>query len=330
MTLLADLARLFPLLLVAAGLSAGEAAVPDPHSGPARVAHWDGDRAGALAFTFDDGQREQAIIAAPLLEAVGLRATFVINPGKTPASGEAWNGSWDDWRALAKKGHEIGNHSMTHPNFTSTPEAKLQEEIVDAQQRIAKEIGEPCVTFAYPFNAETPASRELVRKTHPVWTGGERKAYGGPAFTAAKANAWADEAIAKHSLVIAMIHGIETGYLPFAGRAIFKEHLDYVKSKEADLWVAPLGTIGRYQLERAACQLDAKAGAGQVVFTLTSSLDPALYTVPLTVVVDCGTAGKTPSAKREGAAQPIVVIAKGNFVLCEIVPGKGAVTVKWK
>lgn len=316
-----SLHALFLLTLsTAGGLAHGAEAV--------HVARWQGDKAGAFAFTFDDGQREQAAIAAPMLDALGLKATFVINPGKTPQNGDSWFGSWEQWRALAKNGHEIGNHAMTHENLSKASDEVLQREVVDAKALIEKEMGLPCYTFVYPFNAESDAARALVKKTHPVWSGGERKAYGGPDFTAAKANAWIDEAIAKKSLVIAMIHGIDTGYLPFAGRAIFKEHLDYVKSKEAQVWVAPLGTIKRYEAERDAAKLDAKLSGKQAVITLTTALDPVLYTVPLSIVIPCGSA-KSVSAKRAGGGDVPTTI-HGDQIICDVVPGAGAVTVTWK
>lgn len=316
--------HLLPLIvLTVAGASYSVTAAEDA----VRIAKWQGDRAGAFAFTFDDGQREQAAIAAPMLDALGLKATFVINPGKTPQAGESWFGTWEQWRALAKNGHEIGNHAMTHENLSKASDEVLQREVVEAKALIEKEMALPCYTFVYPFNAEGDAARALVKKTHPVWSSGERKAYGGPQFTAAKANAWIDEAIAQKSLVIAMIHGIDTGYLPFAGRAIFKDHLDYVKSKEAQLWVAPLGTIKRYDAEREAAKLDVQSGTKKAVITLTCALDPAIYHVPLTVVIASG-AAKTVTAKRTGG-EAIATIS-GDHILCEIVPGAGPVTVTWK
>lgn len=292
------------------------------------VAHWQGDKAGAFAFTFDDGQREQAAIAAPMLDALGLKATFVINPGKTPQNGESWFGSWEQWRALAKNGHEIGNHAMTHENLSKANDEVLQREVVEAKALIEKEMGMPCYTFIYPFNAESDAARALVKKTHPVWSGGERKAYGGPDFTAAKANAWIEEAITKKTLVIAMIHGIDTGYLPFAGRAIFKDHLDYVKSKESQVWVAPLGVIKRYEAERDAAKLESKVSSKQAIITLTTTLDPTLFNIPLSVVIPCGSA-KSVTAKRAGGGEVHAAI-HGDQIICEVVPGAGAVTVTWK
>jgi peptidoglycan/xylan/chitin deacetylase (PgdA/CDA1 family) len=318
--------HLATILLALASLDGARAADEAP-----RIAKWQGDRAGAFALTFDDGQREQVVLAAPMLDALGLKATFVINPGKTPATaGEAWFASWDEWRALAKNGHEIGNHSLTHQNFTTLAADKLEEEIVTAQQRIEQEIGKPCITFCYPFNAETPAARVVVRRTHAVSTSGERKAYGGPQFAAAKANAWVDEAIAKRDLVIAMIHGIDTGYLPFAGRAVLKDHLEYLKSREAEVWIAPIGTIGRYRQEREAAVLDAKAGDHQATFTLACPLEPRVYAIPLTVVIAGGAAPQAPAARREGASEPLAVSVHGDAIHCEVVPGPGVVTVTWK
>ena len=124
-----------------------------------------------------------------------------------------------------------------------------------------------------------------------------------------------------------MIHGIDTGYLPFTGRAIFKDHLDYVKSKESQVWVATLATIKRYAAERDAAKLDVQASAKKAVITLTCTLDPVIYNVPLTVVIASGGA-KTVTAKRAGGE--VAAIISGDHILCEIVPGAEAVTVTWK
>ena len=292
-----------------------------------RIAAWSGDRDGAFAFTFDDGYREHVTIAAPMLDALGLKATFAINPGKLTAN--SGTGTWEQWRALARSGHEIANHSMTHPNFSQvTDAAALEREIVGAKEVIEKELGLPCLTFVYPFNAETEAARGLVRRSHSAWTGGERKVYGGPAFTTAKANAWIDEAITKRTLIIAMIHGIDGGYFPFPNRAIFKDHLDYAKSKEAQVWIAPLGTIKHYAAEREAAKLVAQGGAKKTIITLTTTLDRTNPPVPLTVVIASG-AAKSVSARRADGGE-VTAVSAGERILCEVLPGSGTVTVTWK
>ena len=297
------------------------------------IAPWQGNRAGAFALTFDDGQREQAGLAGPMLDALGLKATIVINPGKTASKEDGFYGTWDQWRALSKNGHEIGNHSMTHPNFAKIEAAVeatvLDQEIIAAKALIEKEIGQPCYTFCYPFNQESEVSRAMVQRTHVVWTDRTRKAYGGPQFTTEKANAWVDEAITKKSLIIAMIHGVDTGYLPFAGRKILQDHLTYLASKSDQVWIAPLGTIGRYITERNRAKVTViKSTNNMMEFTLTSELDPTIYQVPLTIVITSGVA-KSVTAKSNNN-HSLSARIQGSVIHCDIIPGPHVVTITWE
>lgn len=63
---------------------------------------------GYVSLTYDDGLASQLDIAAPQLERAGFRGTFYL--------------TWDnmknraaDWAALARRGHELANHSVSHP-----------------------------------------------------------------------------------------------------------------------------------------------------------------------------------------------------------------------
>ena len=46
----------------------------------ARIAKFDGDRAAAISYTFDDGLRDQYTLAVPMLNEVGFKGTFFIIP----------------------------------------------------------------------------------------------------------------------------------------------------------------------------------------------------------------------------------------------------------
>jgi peptidoglycan/xylan/chitin deacetylase (PgdA/CDA1 family) len=72
---------------------------------------------GYISLTYDDGLASQLDIAAPQLERAGFRGTFYLT----------WNNMKDraaDWAALARHGHELANHSVSHP-------CDLQHEGVD-------------------------------------------------------------------------------------------------------------------------------------------------------------------------------------------------------
>ena len=63
---------------------------------------------GYVSLTYDDGLASQLNIAAPQLERAGFRGTFYLT----------WNNMKDrvaDWAALARRGHELANHTVSHP-----------------------------------------------------------------------------------------------------------------------------------------------------------------------------------------------------------------------
>jgi peptidoglycan/xylan/chitin deacetylase (PgdA/CDA1 family) len=97
------------------GLSTALAAV-EP-----RLATWWDDREAAISFTMDDGFRGHLAHVAPLLEEQGWRRTFFIVAGwvkdELPAKPKPTHSTWAEWQALAARGHEIGNHSMSHASL---------------------------------------------------------------------------------------------------------------------------------------------------------------------------------------------------------------------
>jgi peptidoglycan/xylan/chitin deacetylase (PgdA/CDA1 family) len=70
---------------------------------------WPEGQRGAVTLTYDDGLPVHFEVVAPGLEAAGLRGTFYV-PVYTGVLPYA-----QAWRALAARGHEIGNHSLFHP-----------------------------------------------------------------------------------------------------------------------------------------------------------------------------------------------------------------------
>jgi peptidoglycan/xylan/chitin deacetylase (PgdA/CDA1 family) len=73
----------------------------------------------ALSLTYDDGLASHFEDVAPTLEACGLRGTFNITIARPSVMGHA-----AEWRGVAARGHELGNHTLFHP-CRSTPENPL-------------------------------------------------------------------------------------------------------------------------------------------------------------------------------------------------------------
>jgi peptidoglycan/xylan/chitin deacetylase (PgdA/CDA1 family) len=61
--------------------------------------------------------------------------------------------SWDDVRALAANGVEIGAHGVSHTVLTALDEDRARHEIVASRQAIEAQVAQPCTLFAYPNGA---------------------------------------------------------------------------------------------------------------------------------------------------------------------------------
>ena len=70
---------------------------------------WPEARQAAVSLSFDDGMPSQLARAVPMLDRAGFQGTFYLNPR------DGWERDLEPWRAVAACGHELGNHTVTHP-----------------------------------------------------------------------------------------------------------------------------------------------------------------------------------------------------------------------
>ena len=94
------------------------------------------------AVTFDDGLASDLHVTAPALEALGVRASFYVNPGlwgeqHASITGEAGRLlSRDEARELSARGMELGSHAMTHRDLRKLDDGELQDELVRSKAEI--------------------------------------------------------------------------------------------------------------------------------------------------------------------------------------------------
>jgi peptidoglycan/xylan/chitin deacetylase (PgdA/CDA1 family) len=69
---------------------------------------WPNQARGAVSLTYDDGLDSQLEHAVPQLQAAGFKATFFLVQQNMEAR-------LADWQKVAQLGHEIGDHTETHP-----------------------------------------------------------------------------------------------------------------------------------------------------------------------------------------------------------------------
>ncbi|MFZ4482780.1 MAG: polysaccharide deacetylase family protein [Chthoniobacterales bacterium] len=117
-----------------------------------------GTDASRVCLTFDDGPDPDWTPAIlDILKERGLKATFFI----VGTEAEKYP---DIIRRMAEEGHEIGNHTYTHPNLAEAPEALIKLELNATQRLIESIIGKSTALFRPPYDADArPTSlAELV------------------------------------------------------------------------------------------------------------------------------------------------------------------------
>jgi peptidoglycan/xylan/chitin deacetylase (PgdA/CDA1 family) len=137
---------------------------------PASV--WPQGRRAAVSLTFDDARPSQIDAGLPLLEKLGVRATFFVSVNNLEKRLEGWK------RAI-EAGHEIGNHSMTHPctgNYAFSRAnaledydlARMAKDLDAAQEAIRRLLGVTPASFAYPCGLKFVGRGRNVRSYVPL------------------------------------------------------------------------------------------------------------------------------------------------------------------
>jgi len=119
---------------------------------------WRGSRTrAAIALTFDDGPSESSGRLLEILGRHGVPATFFqcgANVARLPAVA----------REVAAAGHEIGNHSYSHPLLCFRSPRFIDGEVDRAQDAIRRHTGAVPVWFRAPFGVRWPGLDSAQRK----------------------------------------------------------------------------------------------------------------------------------------------------------------------
>jgi peptidoglycan/xylan/chitin deacetylase (PgdA/CDA1 family) len=125
-------------------------------------------REKVLAVTFDDAYLSVLKLAKPILDRLGFPASVFAPTDGVDAGGvlswpgiDQWLGgpheheltpmSWEQLRALAVGGWEIGSHTATHPHLTQLDDARLRDELTRSRAACEERLGAACTTLAYPY-----------------------------------------------------------------------------------------------------------------------------------------------------------------------------------
>lgn len=253
-----------------------------------RIANYKDDKAGAISYTFDDGLREHYTLVAPQLEKYGFRGTFWINGAvvneNEKALADTTRVSWANLKEMADAGHEISNHSWSHPNMKRLSLEEISIEIERNDSAIFACTGILPRTFCYPYNARNDTVLAMA-SANRVDTRTRQFSVGGKS-TSENLEKKVNELIKKKEWGITMTHGITYGYDKFTDPQIYWDHLRKVKVREDSIWVGTFREVAAYINERKAVTYDIVPTKTGCKVTPYITLNQEIFTEPLTAVIE--------------------------------------------
>jgi peptidoglycan/xylan/chitin deacetylase (PgdA/CDA1 family) len=232
---------------------------------------WKGKKC-AVVLTYDDALVQHLDYAVPALDSVGLKATFYLS-----AYFPGCRYHLREWKEVAAKGYELGNHTLFHPCVGDQPgrefvpqDYKLNHYTV---QRIVDEVrmtnvflealdGKTKRTFAFTcgdmkvndtsfmelMKDDFVAARAVRAQMHLI---NQVDLYDVDCYmvngeTAEQMMQWVKQAMETHSLLVILFHGVGGGNSLNVTLTEHSKFLRLLKQNEKDLWIAPMIDVAEY------------------------------------------------------------------------------------
>src|SRR3954470_10274405 len=243
---------------------------------------WPEGKKAAVSLTFDDARLSQVDTGTALLDKYGVKATFFVVPSGVEQR-------LDGWKKAVANGHEIGNHTMTHPctgNFSWSRKNALENfsiddirnELTECNKRIKDLLGVTPDVFAYPCgqkfvgrDTNTKSYVPLISQMFILGRGWRDEAMNDPAFCdMAQISGIEMDGKSFEEILPLIEEAKKTGqWLVLAGHemgesgvqttqlTMLKQLIEYVKDPSNGIWIAPAGTVGKY-IEQARSKLEQK------------------------------------------------------------------------
>lgn len=234
---------------------------------------WNGKKC-AVVLTYDDAIDEHLDNAIPVLDSLGLKATFYIT-----AFSKSMQTRLGDWKKLSAQGHELGNHTLYHPcnggigrewvpkeyDMTTYTVRRMVEETRMTNLFLQALDGKTKRTFAFTcgdmkigdvdfidsLKNDFVAARAVRNEMHGMK---DVNLYNIDCFmvnnhTAEELEAWVQQAIQRNALLVILFHGVGGGNSLNISVEDHRKFLKSLKKQEKDIWIAPMVEVARFVKE---------------------------------------------------------------------------------
>ena len=237
---------------------------------------WKGKKC-AVVLTYDDAIDQHLDNAIPVLDSLGLKATFYITGFSASVQSRL-----NDWKKIAATGHELGNHTLFHPcvggagrewvtkqnDLRNYSVRRIENEIRMTNLFLQALDGKTKRTFAFTcgdmkvddslfisgMKNDFTAARAVRNEMHTL---SEVDLYNIDCYMVnnhsfEEMKAWVDKAIRTNSLLVLLFHGVGGGNGLDVSLTAHRQLLSYISQKQAEIWTAPLIEVAAYIREKQA------------------------------------------------------------------------------
>jgi len=222
-------------------------------------------------LTYDDAIDQHLDNAIPVLDSLGLKATFYLTAFSTSMQTRL-----NDWKKLAANGHELGNHTLYHPCIGGKGREWVKPDYDMSKYSVQRMIDETRMTnlFLQALDGKTKrtfaftcgdmkigdsnfingmkndfvAARAVRNEMHKI---NEIDLYNVDCYMVnnhsfEQMKEWVDKAMQTNSLLVILFHGVGGGNSLNVSLQAHREFLQYLKKNEKDCWIAPLLDVAEY------------------------------------------------------------------------------------
>ena len=257
-----------PFLMLALILSLSDAVFAQQDSS---TFAWPEGKRAAISLSFDDARESQVIAGTRLLDQYGVKATFFVVPSSVEKQ-------LDGWKKAVANGHEIGNHSLTHPctgNFVWSRKNALEDytleqmrtQLTECNKRIQELLNVKAEVFAYPCGQKfvgkgvnTKSYVPLVAEMFLAGRGWMDEAANDPIYDNYSQLTGVEMDGKDFDQVLLMLEDAKKSgqWLVLAGHemgdsgpqttrlAMLQKLMEYAQNPANGIWLKPVGTVAKY------------------------------------------------------------------------------------
>ncbi len=225
----------------------------------------------ALSLSFDDARASQVDTGTALLDAYKVKATFYVQP---PPVKNRLKG----WKKAVASGHEIGNHSISHPcsgNFLWSRNNALEDyslqqmknQLEDANKQIEELLGVKPEVFAYPcgqtFVGRGKSTQSYIPVVAEIFLSGRgwlAESPNDPSYCDMAQLTGIEMDGKDFEDILPVIQSAQKNgqWLVLAGHemggkgpqttrlAMLKKLIEYAQDPTNEIWIAPVGAVVKY------------------------------------------------------------------------------------